>query len=152
MATSRQRYKQQHFLCSFVNHTNLLYIYYLCVAQFNSKGSLPALDNEMSIQPFICSHISLHIFHISFTPVLPYTLSFLFFPQPERSDILKWLRINLADRNLQATPWYLEKILQIYEMLLVRHGLMVVGGPMGGKTTAYQVSEQQPIKWCGRHN
>jgi len=59
--------------------------------------------------------------------------------QPQRDDILKWLRINLAEKNLQATPWYLEKILQIYEMLLVRHGLMIVGGSMGGKTTAYQV-------------
>lgn len=105
----------------------------------------------MPIQPFIFSHISWHIFHISFTPVFPYTLSFLLL-QPERSDILKWLRINLSDRNLQATPWYLEKILQIYEMMLVRHGLMIVGGSMGGKTTAYQVSEQQPIKSCGRHN
>ncbi|XP_036671579.3 dynein axonemal heavy chain 3 isoform X3 [Drosophila suzukii] len=63
-------------------------------------------------------------------------------PMPQRGDILKWLHINLADRNLQATPWYLEKILQIYEMLLVRHGLMIVGGSMGGKTTAYQVLAQ----------
>ncbi|XP_070136648.1 dynein axonemal heavy chain 3 [Drosophila bipectinata] len=63
-------------------------------------------------------------------------------PMPQRGDILKWLHINLAERNLQATPWYLEKILQIYEMLLVRHGLMIVGGAMGGKTTAYQVLAQ----------
>jgi len=69
-----------------------------------------------------------------------YPLFLLF--QPQRDDILKWLRINLAERNLQATPWYLEKILQIYEMLLVRHGLMIVGGSMGGKTTAYQVRER----------
>ncbi|XP_033238860.1 dynein heavy chain 3, axonemal [Drosophila pseudoobscura] len=60
-------------------------------------------------------------------------------PMPQRDDILKWLHINLEARNLQATPWYLEKILQIYEMLLVRHGLMIVGGSMGGKTTAYQM-------------
>ncbi|XP_055840841.1 dynein axonemal heavy chain 3 isoform X1 [Episyrphus balteatus] len=63
-------------------------------------------------------------------------------PEPSRDDLLKWMRKILEERNLQATPWYVEKILQIYEMLLVRHGLMIVGGPMGGKTTAYQVLAQ----------
>lgn len=49
------------------------------------------------------------------------------------------LLIELVKRKLQPTPWFIEKVMQIYEMLLVRHGLMIVGDSMGGKTTAYQI-------------
>ena len=33
----------------------------------------------------------------------------------------------------------LEKIIQLYEMILVRHGLMVVGMPFAGKTSITKV-------------
>ncbi|VVC95448.1 unnamed protein product [Leptidea sinapis] len=59
-------------------------------------------------------------------------------PQPDRAELLKCILKELEKRNLQATEWYLEKIIQIYEMMLVRHGFMIVGPPMGGKTQAYQ--------------
>ncbi|GBP85184.1 Dynein heavy chain 3, axonemal [Eumeta japonica] len=59
-------------------------------------------------------------------------------PQPDRSELLACVSKELDKRNLQKTDWYLEKIIQIYEMMLVRHGFMVVGPPMGGKTQAYQ--------------
>ncbi|XP_028170778.1 dynein heavy chain 3, axonemal [Ostrinia furnacalis] len=59
-------------------------------------------------------------------------------PQPDRAELLKCINKDLEKRNLQPTDWYLEKIIQIYEMMLVRHGFMVVGPPMGGKTQAYQ--------------
>ncbi|XP_075973125.1 dynein heavy chain 3, axonemal [Anticarsia gemmatalis] len=59
-------------------------------------------------------------------------------PQPDRAELLKCIKKDLDKRNLQATDWYLEKIIQIYEMMLVRHGFMIVGPPMGGKTQAYQ--------------
>ncbi|KAK2580549.1 hypothetical protein KPH14_007682 [Odynerus spinipes] len=59
-------------------------------------------------------------------------------PQPDRGELITLLKTNLEKRNLQATPWYVEKIIQIYEMILVRHGLMIVGTALGGKTQAYQ--------------
>ncbi|KAH9628460.1 hypothetical protein HF086_005913 [Spodoptera exigua] len=59
-------------------------------------------------------------------------------PQPDRAELTRCIRKELEKRNLQATDWYLEKIIQIYEMMLVRHGFMIVGQPMGGKTQAYQ--------------
>lgn len=60
-------------------------------------------------------------------------------PQPDRDELIEALKIRLTARNLQASAWFLGKVVQVYEMILVRHGLMVVGEPMGGKTCAYQV-------------
>ncbi|XP_015175416.1 PREDICTED: dynein heavy chain 3, axonemal [Polistes dominula] len=59
-------------------------------------------------------------------------------PQPDRGELIDRLNISLEKKNLQATSWYIEKIIQIYEMILVRHGLMIVGSALGGKTQAYQ--------------
>ncbi|KAK4874901.1 hypothetical protein RN001_014261 [Aquatica leii] len=59
-------------------------------------------------------------------------------PNFERDELIDCLLKELARRNLQATPWFVEKCIQIYEMILVRHGLMVVGEPLGGKTCGYQ--------------
>lgn len=41
--------------------------------------------------------------------------------------------------NLSLNEYILDKIIQIYDMILVRHGLMVVGYPFSGKSTALEV-------------
>lgn len=46
---------------------------------------------------------------------------------------------KLKEKSLLAIPWFVEKIMQLYEMLSLRHGIMLIGEPMSGKTTCYQV-------------
>lgn len=41
--------------------------------------------------------------------------------------------------NIQPHPYFVDKIIQLYEMTIVRHGLMVVGDPFSGKSSAMNV-------------
>jgi dynein heavy chain, axonemal len=68
-------------------------------------------------------------------------------PPPDRGELLEALLIELKERNLQATDWYLEKLIQLYEMILVRHGLMLVGPPFGGKSSAFKVISRNYFCW-----
>ncbi|XP_072535232.1 dynein axonemal heavy chain 3 [Salminus brasiliensis] len=60
-------------------------------------------------------------------------------PTPDYELLLKALNDNITKLKLQPVPWFISKIIQVYEMMLVRHGFMIVGDPLGGKTSAYKV-------------
>jgi hypothetical protein len=57
-------------------------------------------------------------------------------PHVDYSDLLAALSSNAARAGLQPLPAFLEKAIQLYEMILVRHGLMLVGRSFGMKTSA----------------
>ena len=58
-------------------------------------------------------------------------------PKPDRS-VFRWAFEETCSKlNLQTNEYFYDKVIQVYEMMLVRHGFMVVGLPFGGKTASW---------------
>jgi dynein heavy chain len=63
-------------------------------------------------------------------------------PEPDYTHLIACMKNQIAILNLQAGDYFIEKVIQLYEMIIVRHGLMIVGLPFSGKTSALKVLSQ----------
>lgn len=59
-------------------------------------------------------------------------------PQSNYNILNTCIRESCERLNLQCTSYFIEKIQQMYEMMIIRHGFMIVGLPFSGKTSAYK--------------
>ncbi|CAI9619067.1 unnamed protein product, partial [Staurois parvus] len=60
-------------------------------------------------------------------------------PEADYKDLLECAHECCIKHNVQPEKVFLEKMIQTYEMMIVRHGFMLVGEPFSGKTKVLQV-------------
>ena len=60
-------------------------------------------------------------------------------PAPDYSTLTKSMQVQCDLTNLQPKPAFLQKCIELYETICVRHGLMVVGGAFSGKTKVINI-------------
>ncbi|XP_063845652.1 dynein axonemal heavy chain 7-like isoform X5 [Scylla paramamosain] len=57
-------------------------------------------------------------------------------PEPDYTFLHKAVKEVCAAAGLRANNYFMDKIQQVYETMRVRHGFMLIGNPIGGKTVA----------------
>jgi len=63
-------------------------------------------------------------------------------PEQDYAELAKQMVIACEKNNLQPKAVFLEKCIQLYETIMVRHGLMVVGDPYAGKSSVIKILQQ----------
>ena len=57
----------------------------------------------------------------------------------DRDVMLAVLKDEIKKKTLQPTDYFISKTFEIYEMMIVRHGFMVVGEPFAAKSNALKM-------------
>ena len=63
-------------------------------------------------------------------------------PKPDYEKLYNAMRESCEEKNLQFKPEFIEKCIQLYETIMVRHGLMVVGRSFSGKSKVIQTLQR----------
>ena len=108
----------------------------------NLKRKFPD-ENESIVMLRAINDVNLAKFLAPDVPLFKNITSDLFpgivLPEPDYTHMIACMKNQINHMNLQAEPYFIEKVIQLYEMIVVRHGLMVVGLPFAGKSSALKV-------------
>ncbi|KAI3380917.1 hypothetical protein SNEBB_002522 [Seison nebaliae] len=111
-------------------------------ASGNLKLKFPE-ENESILVLRAIKDVNLPKFLAQDVPLFQGIISDLFpgviLPESDYSKLIDHLNMSMKKRNLTSTNFVIDKIIQVYEMMLVRHGFMIVGDPLGGKSSSYKV-------------
>ncbi|GLC56009.1 hypothetical protein PLESTB_001054700 [Pleodorina starrii] len=67
-------------------------------------------------------------------------------PEVDYASLLSALNDSCKELGIQAVEPFVAKVIQLYETTIVRHGLMLVGPTMGGKTCCYRSLQKAMTK------
>ncbi|EFJ44217.1 dynein heavy chain 2, partial [Volvox carteri f. nagariensis] len=67
-------------------------------------------------------------------------------PEVDYASLLSALGESCKELGIQAVEPFVAKVIQLYETTIVRHGLMLVGPTMGGKTCCYRSLQKAMTK------
>ena len=63
-------------------------------------------------------------------------------PKTDLDNLIDKIKQNCISFNLQPEESFIQKIIQLYDTIQVRHGLMIVGPTGGGKTSNYKMLQK----------
>jgi len=108
----------------------------------NLKGEFPDADEEYLVLRGL-RDINVPKFLSHDLPLFEGIISDLFpgveRPATDYTALVGAIKKACASLDLQATDHFVLKVIELYETTVVRHGLMLVGPTMGGKTCCYRV-------------